>query len=79
MDSLGCFHFDQMRMLDSNGGDIGHHGQKVQVVVREKAGQIGQVDVEQADHRFASLQRDGDDTADALLNDALPLGEIGIR
>ena len=80
--ALGFFDFVQPRVLDTDGRDVGHHRQQVQVFAREFANRIGRIHVDQPDHAVVGLQRHGDHAANFPLDDAhvLPqsLVELGI-
>ena len=62
-------------MLDADGGDVGHHGEQVEIVFRELAKDGGRIDIDDADDFLARLQRHGNQAADVLFDDALALAQ----
>ena len=57
-------------MLDADRRDIGHHGQKTQILFRELARNVGHIDIQQPDHLFVGLQRDSHEATNPLHHDA---------
>ena len=69
-DALGLFDFGEAGVLDADGGDVGHHGEQVEIVLGEFAQNEGRIDVDEADDAVLGLQRDGHHGVDLLLHDA---------
>ncbi len=65
-----CFDFGQARVLDADGGHVGHHGEQAQIVLGEFAQHEGRIHVDQADDALLGLQRHRHHGVDLLLHDA---------
>ncbi len=68
-------YFGQASVLDADGGDVGHHGEQIEIVLGEDARERRRVYVDQPDDAVFGLQRRGHERPDALPHDALALLE----
>ena len=65
-----CFDLGEARVLDADGGDVGHHGEQAEIVLGEFAQNEGRVQVDQADDAVLGLQGGGHHGVDLLFHDA---------
>ena len=74
-EALGLFDLGQAGVFDADGGDVGHHGEQVEIVLGELVDEVRRIEVDQPDDAGLGLQRHGENAADLLLDDAHAFGE----
>src|SRR5215469_9484723 len=62
-------------MFDSDGGDVRHHGQQIQIFLGELVHEVRRVEIDEPDDTVVGLQWNRQHAANLLLHDAHALGE----